>query len=200
MSGQAMSPAEEARLLEELLDQVDAPVQAPPAPRVRSTPAAPRPEEHIRRRRRRTAVLSGATVDVATTNIIRTAAGVMLVASFIGSIAALNGGWEPVVAAWPRPWEGLSLSAALAGVLIQGWLTVVQLNQRRRKLGLLYLSHLIPDVGLTAIGYAPVVLPFLMGGFTRAGLAPDAAFWLAGGILLGGAVSLAMVPEHILID
>lgn len=163
-------------------------------------------------RRKETAIVRGTTVDAVAVRLMRFGAIALLAMSFLGTVIAINGGWEPIIAAWPAPWQGISLLAAVVGLSLQGWITLIEWYQRRRKSGLLYLSHASVDVIFTYMGYAPILAPFFTAGLTDMGLVAWLATFLDQepavalvtllattivGIL---SVILAVLPEQMLVE
>ena len=201
--------ANDADLLRSMLEDV------PTAPRPirRSMPTTVRPSSiapplrvpgavrHTEARRKRTAIVSGDAVDHVINQAIRIIAGMLLVLSFFGSVMAFNNdkGWDGVIAAWPRPWEAITLFAFGAGVAIQLYLTIVQLHQRHNKWGMIYLIHLGVDVVLTYLGYYVLVSGTFVSGFAAAGFG-EASAMAANVVIAILAIGMARVPETVLID
>jgi hypothetical protein len=191
--------------LEQQLAQVRtaaaAPAEAPPAAS-RSEPrtSTVRSKPVKQARSKDTAVIRGETVDRAAIGIMRYGALVLLLISFLGSVVALNGGWAPIINAWPKPWQGVNLLAAIVGVGLQSWLTLIQWHKRHDKLSLLYLTHLAIDATLTFLGYYPILVPFFAGGFVKLGMEPQNAQYAAYGLTTVLAVVLAKIPEEMLVD
>ena len=130
----------------------------------------------------------------------------LLLISFLGSVVAFNtgwplrSGWVPIIAAWPRPWQGINPWAAVAGVVLQGWLTLVEWHKRHQKWSLLYISHLGIDAGLTWGGYYPILGPFFAAGLLKLNVASPWNAWLALVIVVVLAVIVAKVPEELLVE
>ena len=194
--------------LDQQLAQARAATPAPaaaaaPAPRAEARASTVRSRPITAEQRKDTAIVRGETVDKAAIGIMRYGAIVLLAVSFVGSVVALNGGWQPVIDAWPRPWQGVNLLAAVVGVGLQSWLTMIQWHRRHNKRSLLYITHLAIDASLTFIGYYPILVPFFASGFMKLGIevqnaqyAQYAAFALTA-IL---ALILAKIPEEMLVD
>lgn len=173
--------------------------------------ATPRPSERrsetqSTRQRKDTAVISGATVDRMAVGVMRYGAIGLLTISVVGSIVAFNtgwplrSGWQPIIDAWPRPWQGISPWAALAGIAAQGWLTLVQWYKRKHKRGLLYLSHLGIDAGLTWGGYFPILGPLFAAGLVKLSFPKPWDTLIAAAIVALLAIVIAKVPEEMLVD
>jgi hypothetical protein len=166
---------------------------APRTPTVRSTPRRDAP-------RKPTAILDGETVDRTAIGIMRYGAIALLGISFLGSIVALNGGWPPIIAAWPQPWRGVNVLAAAVGIGLQSWLTLIQWHKRHNKLSLLYITHLAIDAGLTFLGYYPILVPFLSGGFGKLKVESQSATYAAYALTAVLVVILAKLPEDLLVE
>jgi hypothetical protein len=151
-------------------------------------------------RRKDTALIRGETVDKAAVGIMRYGAIALLAMSFLGSVVALNGGWQPIIEAWPKPWLGVSVLAAVVGVGLQSWLTMIQWHKRHNKLSLLYITHLTIDATLTFLGYYPILVPFFAGGFTKISLSTSEAQYAAFALTAVLALILAKIPEEMLVD
>lgn len=174
-----------------------APAAIPPAaPRASTVRSAPLRDE----RRKDTAVVRGETVDRAAIGIMRYGAIALLAISFLGSVVALNGGWGPILAAWPQPWRGVNLLAAVVGVGLQIWLTLIEWHKRHNKLSLLYITHLAIDAALTFLGYAPILVPFFTGGFVKLNVEAGLARYAAGALTVVLVVILAKLPEELLVE
>lgn len=163
------------------------------------TPTIP---EHRRTRASRpkpTAIVKGATVDRAAIFMMRYAAVVLLLVSFVGSIVALNGGWDSVMKSWPRPWEGVNPVAAALGVGLQIWITLIEWHKRHHKLSLLYIFHLAIDTALSFIGFYSLIGPLFESGLAQMGMQPGTTTIPAGLIVGVLALVLAMLPEQMLV-
>jgi hypothetical protein len=162
---------------------------------------APRRSERRRTARAKaTAIFTGEAVDRTAIGIMKYGAVALLAVSFAGSVVALNGGWQPVIDAWPRPWLGINPLAAAVGVGLQSWITLIEWHKRDDKLSLLYLTHLAIDTVLTWLGYVPVLGPFFAGGLGKLGVEGFAQTLSAGAIVAVLALILAKLPEEMLVD
>ena len=157
-------------------------------------------------REKKTAVVRGETVDRVAVGMMRYGAISILAVSFVGSVVALNtgwplrSGWQPIIAAWPRPWEGISPLAVVVGLLVQGWLTLVQWHKRKQKRGLLYLSHLGTDAALTCVGYYPILGPIFAAALAKLTLPQPWDALIAAVIMVLLAFVVAKVPEEMLVE
>jgi hypothetical protein len=207
---QEAQQAQQREIAQQALEQRVAQARAAtPAPAVAAAAPAPRAEPRAStvrskliaaERRKDTAVIRGETVDKAAIGIMRYGAIVLLAVSFLGSVVALNGGWAPITEAWPRPWQGVNLLAAVVGVGLQAWLTMIQWHKRHNKLSLLYITHLTIDATLTFLGFYPILVPFFAGGFTKIGLSTSEAQYAAFALTAVLALILAKIPEEMLVD
>ena len=185
------------------LDWQIAQQQAAAAARAIPTPAPPAPRRSERRRAthaKATAIFTGEAVDRTAIGIMKYGAVALLAVSFAGSVVALNGGWQPVIDAWPRPWLGINPLAAAVGIGLQSWITLIEWHKRDDKLSLLYLTHLAIDTVLTWLGYYPLLGPFFAGGLGKLGVEGFAQTLSAGAIVAVLALILAKLPEEMLVD
>lgn len=185
------------------LDWQIAQQQAAAAARAVPSPAPPALRRSERRRAARakaTAIFTGEAVDRTAIGIMKYGAVALLAVSFAGSVVALNGGWQPVIDAWPRPWLGINPLAAAVGIGLQSWITLIEWHKRDDKLSLLYLTHLAIDTALTWLGYVPVLGPFFAGGLGKLGVEGFAQTLGAGAIVAVLALILAKLPEEMLVD
>jgi hypothetical protein len=207
---QEAQQAQQREIAQQALEQRVAQARAAaPAPAVAAAAPAPRAEARASTvrskpigdaRRKDTAVIRGETVDKAAIGIMRYGAIVLLAVSFVGSVVALNGGWAPIIEAWPKPWLGVSVLAAVVGIGLQAWLTMIQWHKRHNKLSLLYITHLTIDATLTFLGFYPILVPFLTGGFDKLGLEAQSAQNAAFALTAVLAFILAKIPEEMLVD
>lgn len=178
---------------EELEPEPERPSRRSPrrSPRQRSRPAT-------RSGGYSTAVIDGAAVDRAFARTVQGAAWAMLGVSIFGSIIAFNGGWEPKLAFW----QGISLNALIAGLALQGVITLIEWRYRNHKLSLIYLFTLAVDAGMTFIGYNPVIGPRIGQALSKA-LADSQIVGVSSGLAVVlvavGAILLAILPEKWLI-
>lgn len=183
-------------------------VYTTPAPAVVETPApaqvAPTPK-----RRKAYAMLPGSDVDRFAIRVIRGGAWALLFISFLGSMVALNGGWTPILAAFPnwaalRTWENYGVFngwALLLGFGIQFWITIVEWHFRHQRVSLWYLVHLGIGSFLSYLGFRDILVPFFTGGVAQlTGADTIIALALAHCITLGIGIALDILPEQILVD
>lgn len=143
-----------------------------------------------------TAVVRGETVDELARHTVRWTSLIVLAVSFIGAIIAINGRWPTT---W-RVWEQLSLLAVIGGIAVQGFCTLMEWANRKRRLSIQYIGPLVIDLGSTYIGFAPLLVPPFSRGLKSAGLPETVSLVLAhiGVVLL--ALWFAYYPEQTLID
>jgi hypothetical protein len=136
------------------------------------------------------AIVSRAQIAKARGPVERATAWIVLVVSFVGTIAALYGGWAPILALQ------FSASAVLGGLLLQGLLTWLQWAYHHSRV--LCWGSRIVDAGLTAYGYGPLFIAALEDYLAARDvpLAFYAAWFLIGLVSLG----LAWYPESRLVD
>ena len=152
-------------------------------------------------RNKPTAIINQDTAEWAAIHTIRWSSIGVLVASFVGTIVALNGGVPQLpVSGLLKFWTWVSPIAVLGGVIIQGLCTTLEWGFRKRRSDPRYFVPLIFDFGGTYLGYAPLLVPFLANGFTRAGIGGIAATIIGhiGVALLS--ILAAYYPEQNLID
>lgn len=129
--------------------------------------------------------------------IERWTALVVLFFSFAGTIAALAGGW-PALITDPR------VAPILGGLALQGLLTYLQWHYYDKRL--ISRPSRIADAALTALGYGPLVLSWLMEAITeRIAAGPDAPpsdlpWYLAWAVIVLVSYGVAWYPESRLID
>jgi hypothetical protein len=116
----------------------------------------------------------------------------LLFISFAGSIAAFSGGWAALLAD-PRPGQ------IAAGVAAQVALTAAEWWYGNGRGRWRYRVALCIDTALTAVGYGPLLAPWLIAYLTAHGVG---AFATAGawGIVVLASAALAWYPEWVLID
>ncbi len=132
------------------------------------------------------AIISGARLAKGQPIFERVIGLVLLVLSFAGTMALLNGGWS-------LPLQPVGLVAGFAAQLL---LTSVEWLYQSRRRSWAYITALAVDTLLSIGGYAPIalvpllrVLPF--GGWNAL---------VAWGMIGIGAVMLAVLPERILVE
>ena len=112
------------------------------------------------------AIVRAETVEEIARHTVRwTSLGVLAI-SFIGAIMAFNGSWPT---SW-RVWEQVSLLAIIAGIVLQGFCTLMEWANRKRRGSPQYLGPLVLDIGSTYIGFAPLLVPVFQRGLERATL------------------------------
>lgn len=116
------------------------------------------------------AIVRAETVEEIARHTVRWTSLIVLAVSFIGAIMAFNGRWPT---SW-RVWEQVSIIALAAGVLLQGFCTLMEWANRKKRLSPQYLGPLLVDIGSTYIGFAPLLVPLFRRALTRATL-PDLA-------------------------
>lgn len=126
--------------------------------------------------------------------IERYTAWLVLLVSFLGTIAAFSGGWVALIAACRAlnpPW-----AAIVGGIAIQGLLTFLEWWYYDRPL-ISYPSR-VADAVLTALGYGPLVLTWLGAALDARGISePTIAAWSIIGVM---SYALAWYPESRLVD
>ena len=145
-------------------------------------------------RAKESAIASRATLRKQRGAIERYTAWIILLVSFLGTIAALAGGWPPLIAAclaFNPPWAAIA-----GGFAIQAALTFLEWWYYDLRL-ISYPARIVDSV-FTALGYGPLVLVPLGAALLARGV--ENAVWGAWAII--GVVSylLAWYPESRLID
>lgn len=126
--------------------------------------------------------------------IERTMAWLVLLLSFLGSIAALHGGFTPLIASI-RAREP-NVAALLGGILIQLIVTALEWYYFDRPL--IAWSARVVDTATTAIGYGPLLLmPLATLLYTRGIDNPIPPAW---GIIIVASLGIAWFPESRLVD
>ncbi len=120
------------------------------------------------------AIIRAETVEEVARHTVRWTSLGVLALSFIGAIMAFNGGWPD---SW-YVWEDINALALMAGVTLQGFCTLMEWANRKRRWTPHYLGPLTLDVGSTYIGFAPILVPVFLRGLTRAQL-PDSVALIA---------------------
>lgn len=126
--------------------------------------------------------------------IERGTAWVVLVVSFLGSVAWLAGGWPVLlagIAAFRPNW-----SAIIGGLALQGLLTFFQWHYFDRPI--VAWAARIADAYTTARGYGPLVLAWLMGLLAARGVTET--FWVAWVVIGLVSLGIAYYPESRLVD
>jgi hypothetical protein len=150
--------------------------------------------------RKASAVFSGATFEAFQPWIERVVGGVLLLASFAGSVVAFNGGWETTFhTSWDVQRWTISPLALCLGVAVQLVCTLVEWAYRRRRWSWHYLLALAVDTGSTLYAFLPVLYIPIFGGL--AGVVPSiVAMGVAYLVSLAVVLVAAIMPEHILVD
>ena len=141
------------------------------------------------------AIVRAETVEEIARHTVRWTSLVVLAISFIGTIMAFNGSWPT---SW-RLWEHVSLVAVIAGVLLQGFCTLMEWANRRNHLSPQYLGPLLLDVGSTYVGFAPIFAPLFLRGLERATLPSSMAQVIAHLAVVLMAWWFAYYPEQNLV-
>lgn len=157
---------------------------------VRSTPAGG-PQ-----RPKGTAIIKGETIDEVARHTVRWTSLIVLAVSFIGAIIAFNGTWPT---SW-RFWEHVSLLAIVSGIALQGFCTLMEWANRKRRLTPHYLGPLMLDIGSTYIGFAPLLVPNFQRGLLQAGLPTQIGMVVAHAGVVMLAIWFAYYPEQTLVD
>jgi hypothetical protein len=143
-------------------------------------------------KRKQSAIVSRATLDRQRGAFERLMAAGLLFVSFAGTIAALSGGWAALLAD-PRPGQ------IAAGVTVQCALTAAEWWYGAGRGRWRYRLALAIDTALTAIGYGPLIAPWLTPYIAGKGVS-DLAPAIAWGIIVVASALLAWYPEMTLID
>lgn len=144
-------------------------------------------------RRKASAVVSRAQLAQTRGAFERASAGVVLVASYLGTVFTLAGGLSALLATptRPLPWVG--------ALVFQGLLTALQWwygNVSRAHP--VYLASLVVDTALTTLGYGPLIAPLIaviLLPYLETSAAVGAWF-----ILAIGALAVAWYPEHVYVE
>lgn len=143
-------------------------------------------------KRKASAIVSRATLDQQRGAFERLMAAGLLFISFAGSIAALSGGWAALLAN-PRP------GAVASGVAAQVALTAAEWWYGAGRGRWRYRLALCVDTALTAVGYGPLLAPWLAAYLAARGVGEGATILAWGAVTLVSA-ALAWYPEWVLID
>lgn len=112
--------------------------------------------------------------------------------SALGTIVALHGGWEPVLA------HRLSIAAILGGLIIQAVLSWTQWAYGDSKGNFLYLFSLGIDIAYTIYGYGPPIAPWIAVLLASRGIPePLLSAWLLIALV---SFFVAWYPEDRLVD
>lgn len=126
--------------------------------------------------------------------IERWTALVILFVSFLGTIVALAGGWEPFLSslrAYRPPWAAIA-----GGIGIQALLTFLEWHYFDRRF--VSIPARVVDTVFTALGYGPLVLSLLSAALVERHVSePIYVAWLIIGVV---SYVIAWYPESRLID
>ena len=148
------------------------------------------------KRRKDTAIIDGRSLIGVQSPLEQIAALGLLLLSFAGAILAFNSGQ-----AWPVTWWAVG-----AGIALQAAVTAIEwiYHPARNGINHWYVGSFLFGAGSTAIGFGPILLPWLIGIFREWGL-PE-VYGVSGATLAGGVVLVALsailevAPESILVD
>jgi len=149
-------------------------------------------QQPLEGRRKQSAIVTRGALDRQRGTFERISAVGLLFISFAGSIAAVSGGWGLLLT---HPQAG----AIVSGVLIQVILTAAEWWYGAGRGRWRYRTALCVDTALTAVGYGPLLIPWL-GVYLAARGAGDAAPIIAWAIVGLASAALAWYPEYVLID
>jgi hypothetical protein len=166
-----------------------------PKPREQETEEE-QPRERMRaaQRGKPSAIVSRDRLRAQRSGIERAMAWLVLLVSFAGSIAALHGGFAPLIASVVL--GPLNLGALLGGVLIQALLTFLEWYYFDRW-SIAWGARGL-DTALTAIGYGPLFVPPLLA--LLASRNAPSPLLLAWGIIVLVSFGVAYFPESRLVD
>lgn len=140
------------------------------------------------------AIISRARLKRQRGSIERWTAWVVLLVSFLGSVAALHGGWPPLIAsltAFTPHWAPL-----LGGIAIQALLTYLEWHYF--DVPLIAWGARLGDAATTALGYGPLVVVGLSAALTSQAVPEgDIAAWCIIGIV---SLLVAWYPESRLVE
>lgn len=114
------------------------------------------------------AIIRAETVEEVARHTIRWTSLIVLAISFIGAVMAFNGRWPTT---W-QIWNDVSPVALIAGIVLQGFCTLMEWANRKNRLSPQYIGPLLIDIGSTYIGFAPLLVPVFARALSRATL-PD---------------------------
>lgn len=141
---------------------------------------------------KRSAIVRRETLDRQRGNFERLMAAGLLFISFAGTVAAVSGGWGALIAD-PQP------GAILIGLAIQTALTAAEWWYGAGRGEWRYRLALCIDTALTAVGYGPLIAPWLVPYLAAKGLG-DVAVLVAWPLIVLASAALAWYPEFTLID
>lgn len=154
----------------------------------------------VPQQRKASALFSGETFEALQPWIERVVGGVLLLASFVGSVVAFNGGWEMTFhTSWDMQRWTISPLAVALGVGVQLVCTLVEWAYRRRRWSWQYLLALAVDIGSTLYAFLPVLYIPIFGSLV--GVVPSiVAMGVAYVVSLAVVLVAAIMPEHILVE
>ena len=161
--------------------------------KVRSTP--------LHEKRKPTAIVSGEGAERAANSVIRYTSIIVLAASFVGTIIAINGRWPTTGQFWTGTfWSQISVFALVGGIALQSVFTLFEWGFRKRRSDPRYFVPFVLDMAGTYIGFGIVLVAPFTTAFSRTGLsAPIPAIIAHCGVLLLAAFA-AYYPEQNLVD
>lgn len=141
---------------------------------------------------KQSAIVSRATLDRQRGAFERFSAFVVLFFSFAGTIAALSGGWSALR-------TDPQIAPIVGGLVLQGIFTAAEWWYGAGRGVWIYRLTLCADSALTAIGYGPLIVPWLGAYLVArgAGQLGDVLAWLLVGV---ASLLTAWYPERQLID
>lgn len=141
-------------------------------------------------RSKQSAVVTRAQIERQRGAVERVLAFVVLLLSFLGTVVAFHGGWGPVLA------FQISVAATGGGIALQIVLTWLQWSYRH--VPLLRWSSIAVDTALTALGYGPLVVPWL--GVQLAARGVGGSLYVAWAIVGLASFLPAWYPESRLVE
>ncbi len=187
--------------------------QAPAEPRVQATPVQPKKTTIRSTPTARSTVVHIRKIEKTRPWFERLLGVIILLVSFIGSIFAVNGGWDQTwvssdaiagamqyVAPVPFTSSALLLNVpmTLIAIGLQSFLTYTQIIYRGRNWR--YILSLLVDMILTTLGFYDVAIPPLSKIAVAAWIPTAWAWWIALIALVGITFGSSWIPEKILID
>lgn len=152
--------------------------------------------EDRRTRTKSTAIVSGAAVEEFARHTVRwTSIGVLAI-SFVGAIMAFNGRWPTTWSFWTH----IHWLAAVAGIVLQAFCTMMEWANRKKRLSPGYIGPLLLDIGSTYIGFATLLVPFFVRALERTTLSSVAAQVMAHGAVIVLSWWFAFYPELNLVE
>lgn len=149
-------------------------------------------DQPLQNRRKESAIVSRAALDRQRGMFERWMAAGLLFISFAGSIAAFSGGWATLL-------YSPHLGAIAIGVAVQVALTAAEWWYGDGRGRWRYRVALCVDTALTAVGYGPLLAPWITSYLAARG-AGDASSAISWGVVVVASTALAWYPEWVLID